>query len=164
MFPLAIDRLARTEDAACGDHAGRASCACRLYWECPCHFQIDLPRSGGGDIGCGITAVGFNISSNLIEDPAIANRLLSLLQDLIPIHKHRHLKREQDAGGRGSGTTAEADSLLSDRHLETLARRDGCFQFGTLGRGNHFVEFQADEESQLWLLVHSGSRNGSGDS
>ena len=31
-------------------------------------------------------------------------------------------------------------------------------QFGTLGRGNHFLEFQSDEEQRLWLMVHSGSR------
>jgi tRNA-splicing ligase RtcB len=29
---------------------------------------------------------------------------------------------------------------------------------GTLGRGNHFVELQADEAGQLWLMLHSGSR------
>src|SRR5204862_2433643 len=31
-------------------------------------------------------------------------------------------------------------------------------QFGTLGRGNHFLELQADDEDRLWLMVHSGSR------
>ena len=31
-------------------------------------------------------------------------------------------------------------------------------EFGTLGRGNHFLEVQRDEEEALWLLVHSGSR------
>jgi tRNA-splicing ligase RtcB len=42
--------------------------------------------------------------------------------------------------------------------LQAKARREGCIEFGTLGRGNHFLEFQADEDGQLWLLVHSGSR------
>jgi tRNA-splicing ligase RtcB len=31
-------------------------------------------------------------------------------------------------------------------------------QFGTLGRGNHFLEFQADEQERLWIMLHSGSR------
>jgi tRNA-splicing ligase RtcB len=31
-------------------------------------------------------------------------------------------------------------------------------QLGTLGRGNHFLEFQADEDDRLWLMIHSGSR------
>ena len=32
------------------------------------------------------------------------------------------------------------------------------FNSGTLGGGNHFVEFQADENDRLWLMIHSGSR------
>lgn len=35
--------------------------------------------------------------------------------------------------------------------------RDGRVQFGTLGRGNHFLELQQAHDS-LWLTVHSGSR------
>ena len=50
------------------------------------------------------------------------------------------------------------DASLSDPRLEKLKDRDGRFQFGTLGRGNHFVELQADEQDRLWLMVHSGSR------
>ena len=49
-------------------------------------------------------------------------------------------------------------AALSDPHLEKLKARDGRVQFGTLGRGNHFLEFQADREGQVWLMVHSGSR------
>ena len=47
---------------------------------------------------------------------------------------------------------------MSDSKLEKLKHRDGRVQLGTLGRGNHFVEFQADHEGCLWLMVHSGSR------
>jgi tRNA-splicing ligase RtcB len=42
--------------------------------------------------------------------------------------------------------------------LQKLADRDGRYQLGTLGRGNHFVELQADEQDRLWLMIHSGSR------
>ena len=31
-------------------------------------------------------------------------------------------------------------------------------QFGTLGRGNHFLEFQRDQANRLWIMIHSGSR------
>jgi tRNA-splicing ligase RtcB len=37
--------------------------------------------------------------------------------------------------------------------------RDARLQLGTLGRGNHFLEFQRDEQDHLWLMVHSGSRS-----
>jgi tRNA-splicing ligase RtcB len=42
--------------------------------------------------------------------------------------------------------------------LQKLASRDGRVQLGTLGRGNHFLEFQSDENAQLWIMIHSGSR------
>ena len=29
---------------------------------------------------------------------------------------------------------------------------------GTLGGGNHFIEADKDSESNIWLLVHTGSR------
>lgn len=32
-------------------------------------------------------------------------------------------------------------------------------QAGTLGGGNHFLEIQRDQDDELWLMVHSGSRN-----
>ena len=47
---------------------------------------------------------------------------------------------------------------LSSPGLESLRRRTAGAQLGTLGRGNHFVELQADEDGRLWLMVHSGSR------
>lgn len=47
---------------------------------------------------------------------------------------------------------------LSAPPLDTARRRSGRLEFGTLGRGNHFLELQRDEEGWLWMMVHSGSR------
>src|SRR6185437_7871087 len=47
---------------------------------------------------------------------------------------------------------------LSHPRLEKMKLRDGRVQLGTLGRGNHFLEFQKDDEGRTWLMVHSGSR------
>lgn len=32
-------------------------------------------------------------------------------------------------------------------------------QLGTLGGGNHFIEFETDENNFVWLTIHCGSRN-----
>src|SRR5439155_23598622 len=53
---------------------------------------------------------------------------------------------------------ALSDRSRSHPSLETIKRRDGRVQLGTLGRGNHFLEFQADEEERLWVMLHTGSR------
>lgn len=48
---------------------------------------------------------------------------------------------------------------LSTERLVKSRRRDGLVQLGTLGRGNHFLELQSDDEGALWLMIHSGSRS-----
>jgi tRNA-splicing ligase RtcB len=49
-------------------------------------------------------------------------------------------------------------ATLSHPNLETMRRNEGASEFATLGSGNHFLELQSDEDGQLWLMVHSGSR------
>jgi tRNA-splicing ligase RtcB len=39
-----------------------------------------------------------------------------------------------------------------------MRHNEGAIEFATLGSGNHFLELQSDEDGQLWLMVHSGSR------
>jgi tRNA-splicing ligase RtcB (3'-phosphate/5'-hydroxy nucleic acid ligase) len=41
------------------------------------------------------------------------------------------------------------------QHLESKALK----QLGSLGGGNHFLEVCLDTEDQVWLMLHSGSRN-----
>jgi len=41
------------------------------------------------------------------------------------------------------------------QHLESKAMK----QLGSLGGGNHFIEDCIDTENQVWLMLHSGSRN-----
>jgi tRNA-splicing ligase RtcB (3'-phosphate/5'-hydroxy nucleic acid ligase) len=51
-----------------------------------------------------------------------------------------------------------ASDALSAPHLEAFKSKESACQLGTLGRGNHFVELQADDAGRLWLMLHSGSR------
>ena len=101
------------------------------------------PDAAGRDVGCGMLAVPFD-GSAVDVDPVDALRRIS---DAVPT-----MRRSAAADLSGLGT-------LSTPALQKFAEREGAWQFGTLGRGNHFVELQADEQTNgLWLLVHSGSR------
>jgi tRNA-splicing ligase RtcB len=111
--------------------------------------RLIYPAAVGGDIGCGMAAVAINAASDLIEDDGRAAWLLAELYRHVPSNRHR---ARQDLPPALEGMTP------SDVTLEKQANRDGRVQLGTLGRGNHFLEFQADEERRLWALVHSGSR------
>ena len=109
------------------------------------------PDAVGGDIGCGILAIQFDGKAETIRDAPDAAWLLARLIEGVPINRHRtetmHCLSER-----------LMDYRLSDARLEKLKARDGKVQLGTLGRGNHFIEFLADELDSLWLMIHSGSR------
>jgi tRNA-splicing ligase RtcB len=111
-----------------------------------------IPAAVGGDIGCGMAALCFDATAELLGDEMSAGRVLDGLYRTVPAMRHsRATMRERlpDELER---------QLLSDSKLEKLKRRDGLVQLGTLGRGNHFLEFQSDAEGRLWLMIHSGSR------
>ena len=110
-----------------------------------------MPQAVGGDIGCGMAAVRIDVEADRLVSHASARQLLQLLRRFVPSNKH---DRETVCGR----LPEELGLNLSDPRLEKSAFRDGRFQLGTLGRGNHFLEFQSDEEGALWMMVHSGSR------
>lgn len=108
-------------------------------------------RMVGADIGCGIAAIRFDFEANDVGHAEWARVLGSLLA-AIPTLKQRVPLVEE--------ALAEAcrPQALSDATLVQKAKRDGRYQLGTLGRGNHFVELERDEQGALWAMVHSGSR------
>lgn len=114
--------------------------------------QLLYPAAIGSDIGCGIAAVKFHSDSDWLSDERAAAGLLARLYQCVP--SNRHSKATMPDALPETLTAAP----LSDERLEKQKSRDGRVQFGTLGRGNHFIEFQTDQQNQLWLMVHSGSR------
>jgi len=110
------------------------------------------PDAVGGDIGCGVSSVRIGGGAMQLADERTAAKLLKGLSRFVPAIRR--------------GTNIECSSppdcitkvLLSDARLERLKVRQALAQLGTLGRGNHFLEFQKDAEERLWLAVHSGSR------
>jgi len=103
-----------------------------------------VPGMVGVDIGCGMETV------RIAEREVDFDRLDSLIRAEIPsggeIRKSRHPR------------AAQIDlSLLrcADYVKIDCAERS----IGTLGGGNHFIEMDRDEDGNLYLVVHSGSRH-----
>ncbi|MEU2873990.1 RtcB family protein [Streptomyces olivoreticuli] len=118
------------------------------------------PAAVGVDIGCGMSAVRTSLTAN--DLPADLSRLRSKIEAAIPVGRGMHenpvdpgrLHGVPTAGwadfwGRFDGV-AEAVKFRQDRAVK---------QMGTLGGGNHFIEFCLDESGSVWLMLHSGSRN-----
>lgn len=110
-----------------------------------------IPAAVGGDIGCGMLARAFDAHADVLADRHRAAIVLSDLIAAIPILRHHRSTAPRLP-------PALADTTLSQGRLEALKQREAALQLGTLGRGNHFVEFQSDDDERLWVMIHSGSR------
>lgn len=110
------------------------------------------PSAVGTDIGCGMAAVRFQGLADSLADERTAGQLLAGLYRCVPSMRQSRTTMPREL-------PEELQSMpLSHPKLEKLKSRDGRVQLGTLGRGNHFLEFQRDAAGFLWLMVHSGSR------
>jgi tRNA-splicing ligase RtcB len=109
-----------------------------------------IPSAVGVDIGCGMAARRVDLTQDGLPDSL--EPWVSEMASTVP------------AGlGRWHGEP-------SDEALEWFAEHSppptldnpqrAAAQLGTLGSGNHFIELATDEDSRIWILLHSGSRGG----
>jgi tRNA-splicing ligase RtcB (3'-phosphate/5'-hydroxy nucleic acid ligase) len=118
------------------------------------------PAAVGVDIGCGMTAVRTSLTAaDLPED---LGALRDRIERAIPVGRAGHANPVDAAKLHGFSATRWSefwrgfDALAPAVH----ARRERAMsQMGTLGSGNHFIEFCLDTEDRVWLMLHSGSRN-----
>lgn len=127
--------------------------------------DVLIPAAVGVDIGCGIHAYKTSLVYNKVEHENLLPSLIGMLQAAIPHGR-------TDNGGKGDkGKFAQLqipfykkyNNLWSEyEHLtHDLGVDKHLFfkeHFATLGTGNHFVEIGVDQNSIIWILVHSGSR------
>ncbi len=112
-----------------------------------------FPQAVGNDIGCGMSTISFDCEASDLLNEKNAALILNGLYRLVPANRH------SVSTSRNSLPQNLLNFGLSSPNLEKNKTRNGRVQFGTLGRGNHFLEFQADEQDHLWVTVHSGSRS-----
>ncbi|TDV50977.1 RtcB family protein [Actinophytocola oryzae] len=113
------------------------------------------PAAVGVDIGCGMTAVRTSLKA---EDlPATLRHLRSQLERAIPVGFGQHRATaftDQDASDWGAFW--QGFEALTPAVKANSAK--ALHQMGTLGGGNHFIEICLDTRSQVWVMLHSGSR------
>lgn len=109
-----------------------------------------VPSAVGVDLGCGMAAVRTSLTASDLPDD------LGKLRDSFASHI---------PAGVGQGTAATINRVhrwmeankpatVLDHKLSATAHN----QLGTLGSGNHFVEVSLDENENVWVVLHSGSR------
>jgi len=118
-----------------------------------------IPAAVGVDIGCGMNAIRLSIKAKDLPDNLRGLRLS--IEESIPVgfnmhntDRARHSTIQALSGGldRIIGKHKKIYSMQK-RPYQTWIR-----QIGTLGGGNHFIELCLDENDDVWVMLHSGSR------
>jgi tRNA-splicing ligase RtcB len=108
--------------------------------------SVIVPNAVGVDIGCGMIAVKTDLQG--IETDTL-KQVMGEIRKVVPVG-FSHQEDEQ----LWSGFDNAPDIEIIQRELKSARK-----QLGTLGGGNHFIEIQHDEENNIWVMIHSGSRN-----
>ena len=105
-----------------------------------------IPNLVGVDIGCGMETV------RLSEKEIDLEKLDVLIHEEIPsgmcVRRTAHPYAEQI--DLSELKCSKSNKINIDRAYRSI---------GTLGGGNHFIEVDKDEEGNLYLVIHSGSRH-----
>ena len=118
-----------------------------------------IPAAVGVDIGCGMNAVRLNLKASQLPDNL--SPLRHAIERKVPVgfELHKQIK-------------AKASSIIPlEKRLQPIIQKhpglvrmlrkfDATWQkqLGTLGGGNHFIELCLDENQDVWIMLHSGSR------
>ncbi len=110
---------------------------------------VIVPNAVGVDIGCGMCALKTSLKE-VNKDKL--KKIMSGIRELVPLgFKHQSKKQDIDL-------MPSQESMISEGIVEQqfdAARK----QLGTLGGGNHFIEIQKGSDENIWIMIHSGSRN-----
>ena len=108
-----------------------------------------IPNAVGVDIGCGMRAWATGIAANDFLEHR--DHVMHQITRAVPTGFNWHHEPQDDEG------ILDVDE--ANCPIVASQREKALLQLGTLGGGNHFIEAQADGDGELWMMIHSGSRN-----
>jgi tRNA-splicing ligase RtcB len=114
-----------------------------------------IPNAVGVDIGCGMGYIKTSIPANIVKqakgvnDVPLLREIIRTIDRVIPTG-FSHNKDPQEWIGFDNAP----DIPIIQQELNSAR-----YQLGTLGGGNHFIEFQESNDGYFAIMLHSGSRN-----
>lgn len=122
-----------------------------------------IPAAVGVDLSCGMMAVKTNLTANDMPDNLFQIR--SDIEETVP-HGVTSDRKQADKGSFREPQNncinfwdkfSPRYKLLVEKHNKINAK-NALTQLGTLGGGNHFIELCLDENDDVWIMLHTGSR------
>jgi tRNA-splicing ligase RtcB (3'-phosphate/5'-hydroxy nucleic acid ligase) len=118
-----------------------------------------IPAAVGVDIGCGMNAIRLSIKASELPDNLRAIRLT--IEEAIPVGFNMH-KTDRARRSTIQALSGGLDQIIG-KHKKIYSMQKKPYQtwirqIGTLGGGNHFIELCLDENNDVWVMLHSGSR------
>lgn len=123
-----------------------------------------VPAAVGVDLGCGMMAVKTSLTASDLPDS-----LINLRHEIEKNVPHGRSANFQHGRDKGSWNNLPEDVMqawlpldaqfndLCEKH-PFLKNTNNKQHLGTLGTGNHFIELCLDENQDVWVMLHSGSR------
>jgi tRNA-splicing ligase RtcB len=111
------------------------------------------------DIGCGMMATRLSLTGNDVDEASL-RKVFNQIERDVPVGFGQH--GDRDVRTHAVKAFQKPLKTIMDKH-PGIGKRVGkrsswTHQLGTLGGGNHFIEVCLDESSQVWAMLHSGSR------
>lgn len=130
--------------------------------------SVIIPAAVGVDIGCGMMALQLDIKASDLPDDLLGMR--NAIEASVP-HGRTDNGGPNDRGAFGrpsdeasaywaqSDAVRRMDTFIREKHSKlTRPFSRAASHLGTLGTGNHFIELCLDENQDVWVMLHSGSR------
>ena len=118
-----------------------------------------IPAAVGVDIGCGMNALRLNLKAHQLPDNL--RGLRGAIERDVPVGFNMH---KYDAVP-DSTVRALSNGLSNiwEKHPKLKSKQKKPYQtwvrqLATLGGGNHFIELCLDENDDVWVMLHTGSR------
>ncbi len=118
-----------------------------------------IPAAVGVDIGCGMNAIRLSLRAEQLPDNL--RGLRSAIERDVPVgyamHKHDAVPNSA-IRSLSTGLSSIWEKHPKLKKKQKIPYQTWVRQLATLGGGNHFIELCLDENNDVWVMLHSGSR------
>lgn len=135
-------------------HSGRGSTVGSVI---PTRKAI-IPAAVGVDLGCGMMAVRTTLKASNLPDSL--SKIRHSLERTIPVGFNDYKDHVPGSVDNAWSGLEARFAVIKSKHGQVVGANENKprVQLATLGGGNHFIEVCLDENGNVWIMLHSGSR------